>query len=205
MKRRGAAQEHPDDRPDRRRQDGDLAPPGEAGERRPSSRSRRRKFTEVGYVGRDVESIVRDLVEVGIGLVRETKRKDVRAKAHLEAEERVVEALVGANASPATREAFRRKLRAGELDDKEIEINVSAQPQMPSFELPGMPGASVGVMNLNEMFGKALGGQQKTIRTSVRDSYELLIDEESDKLLDDDQVVQEAIRAVENNGIVFHR
>ncbi len=161
------------------------------------------KFTEVGYVGRDVESIVRDLVEVGIGLVREAKRQDVRAKAHLHAEERVVEALVGSNASPATREAFRRKLRDGELDDKEIEIEVSAQPQLPSFDLPGMPGASVGVMNLNEIFGKALGGHSKTVRTTVRESYEHLIDEESDKLLDDDQVIQEAVRAVENNGIVF--
>jgi len=161
------------------------------------------KFTEVGYVGRDVESIIRDLVEIGIGLVRDAKRKDVRAKAHLQAEERVVDALVGANASPATREAFRAKLRNGELDDKEIEIEVAAPPQMPSFDLPGMPGASVGVMNLNEIFGKAFGGHRKTIRTSVRESYDMLINEESDKLLDDDQVVQEAIRAVENNGIVF--
>ena len=161
------------------------------------------KFTEVGYVGRDVESIVRDLVEVGIGLVRDTKRKDVRAKAHLQAEERVVDALVGTNASPATRETFRKKLRDGELDDKEIEIEVAAQPQMPSFDLPGMPGASVGVMNLNEIFGKAFGGQRKALRTSVRDSYEMLINEESDKLLDEDQVTQEAIRSVENNGIVF--
>mgnify|MGYP001212030604 CR=1 FL=1 len=161
------------------------------------------KFTEVGYVGRDVEQIVRDLVEVGIQLVREKKRKDVRAKAHAQAEERVLDALVGPAASPATRDAFRRKLRANELDDKEIEVEVSAAPQMPSFDVPGMPGASVGVMNLNDMMSKLMGGQKKTRRITVKDSYELLISEESDKLLDQDQLVAEAIEAVENNGIVF--
>ncbi len=161
------------------------------------------KFTEVGYVGRDVESIVRDLVEIGIGIVRETRRKDVRAKAHLEAEERVLDALVGSNASPSTRDSFRKKLREGELDDKEIEIEVTAPPQIPSFDLPGMPGASVGMLNLGDMFGKAFGGNRKTIRTTVSKSYETLIDEESDKLLDNDQIVQEAIRMVENDGIVF--
>lgn len=161
------------------------------------------KFTEVGYVGRDVEQIVRDLVETGIGLVRENKRKDVEAKAHLAAEERVLDAVVGASSSPATRESFRQKLRDGSLDEKEIDIEVSASPQMPSFELPGMPGASVGVMNINEMFGKAFGGAKKTKRVMVRDSYEILLTEESDKLLDDDQVVHEAIRSVEDDGIVF--
>ncbi len=161
------------------------------------------KFTEVGYVGRDVEQIVRDLVESAILMVREDKRRDVQAKAHVEAEERVLEALVGPAASPATKDSFRQKLRDGLLDDKEIEIEVSASPSMPSFDIPGMPGASVGVMNIGDMFGKAFGGAKKTKRISVRDSYELLIAEESDKLLDDDQVVQAAIDAVENNGIVF--
>ncbi len=161
------------------------------------------KFTEVGYVGRDVEQIVRDLTETAIGLVKEARRKDVRAKAHSLAEERVLDALVGPGSSPATRDAFRRKLRDGVLDDKEIEVQVAASPQAPTFELPGMPGASVGVMNLSEMMSKMMGGQKKARRVSVKDSYELLIQEESDKLLDQDQVVQEAIQSVENNGIVF--
>jgi ATP-dependent HslUV protease ATP-binding subunit HslU len=161
------------------------------------------KFTEVGYVGRDVESIVRDLVEIGLGLVRERKRKEVRATAHLAAEERVLDAIVGKNASPATRESFQRRLRSGELDDREIEVEITATPQMPNFELPGMPGANIGVMNLSEMFGKAFGGQKKTHRTTVKDSYEILIAEESDKLIDQDKLTQEALRSVENNGIVF--
>jgi ATP-dependent HslUV protease ATP-binding subunit HslU len=161
------------------------------------------KFTEVGYVGRDVESIVRDLVEVGIGLIREKKRKDVQAKAHMQAEERVLDALVGKSASPATRDAFRKKLRAGELDDKEIEIEVVQAPQMPSFDLPGVPGASVGVMNLSDMLGKAFGGVRKPRRTTVKDSHDLLLAEESDKLLDQDALVQEAINSVQNDGIVF--
>ena len=161
------------------------------------------KFTEVGYVGRDVDQIVRDLVEVGIGLVREKKRKDVQAKAHLQAEERVLDALVGKAASPSTREAFRKKLHDGLLDDKEIEIEVTQSPQMPSFEMPGMPGASIGVMNLSDMLGKAFGGAKKARRVTVKDSYEILVAEESDKLLDQDQVVAEAIRSVEDDGIVF--
>jgi ATP-dependent HslUV protease ATP-binding subunit HslU len=162
------------------------------------------KFTEVGYVGRDVDSIVRDLLEVGIGLVRDRKRKEVSAKAELSAEERVVTALVGESASPATRESFRRKLRAGELDDKEIEIQVrDSGGGMPSFEIPGMPGASVGVMNINEMLGKAFGNRTKTRKVTVKDSHEILVNEESDKLLDDEQVVQEAIKSVEDDGIVF--
>jgi len=163
------------------------------------------KFTEVGYVGRDVEQIVRDLVEVGIALVRDHKRKEVSARAHLAAEERVVNALVGANASPATKDSFRKKLRANELDDKEIEIEVQAGgPSLPLFEIPGMPGAQMGAVSIGDIFGKALGsGRTKTRRVLVRDSYEILINEESDKLLDQDQLVSEALRSVENNGIVF--
>ncbi len=163
------------------------------------------KFTEVGYVGRDVEQIVRDLVEVGIGLVKEERRKQVEAKAHLSAEERVLDALVGATASAATRDSFRRKLRANELDDKEIEIEMQAgQSGLPMFEIPGLPGASVGAINLSDMFGKAFGGgRTKTRRSTVREAYEPLIAEESDKLLDQDALVQEAVRQVENNGIVF--
>src|SRR5918993_5504419 len=162
------------------------------------------KFTEVGYVGRDVEQIVRDLVEVAIAQTRERKRKDVRARADVAAEERVLDALVGANASAATRDSFRRKLRSNELDDKEIEIEVqSGSSGMPMFEIPGMPGASVGAINLGDMFGKAFGGKAKTRRVSVREAYEPLIAEESDKLLDQDALIQEALRQVENNGIVF--
>ena len=161
------------------------------------------KFTEVGYVGRDVEQIVRDLVEIGITDVRERRRKEVRATAHLAAEQRVLDALVGKSASPATRESFSRRLRAGELDDREIEVEITQSPQMPNFEIPGMPGANIGVMNIGEMFGKAFGQQTKTHRTSVRESYEILIAEESDKLLDSDKLTKEALRQVENNGIVF--
>ncbi|TDR89764.1 ATP-dependent protease ATPase subunit HslU [Enterovirga rhinocerotis] len=163
------------------------------------------KFTEVGYVGRDVEQIVRDLVEIGIGLVRDEKRRSVQAKAQLAAEERVLDALVGQTASSATRESFRRKLRASELDDKEIEIEVAGGQQgMPMFEIPGMPGASMSAINLNDVLGKAFGGgQKKTRRTTVKEAYEPLIAEESDKMLDQDTIVQEAIRQVEDNGIVF--
>ena len=161
------------------------------------------KFTEVGYVGRDVEQIVRDLVEVGLALTRENRRKDVEAKAQLSAEERVLTALVGESASPATRESFRKKLRAGELDDKEIEIEVRDQGGAPQFEVPGMPGASIGVMNIGDMLGKAFGGRTKTRRVSVRDSHKILVDEESDKLLDTDAITAEAIATVENDGIVF--
>jgi ATP-dependent HslUV protease ATP-binding subunit HslU len=162
------------------------------------------KFTEVGYVGRDVEQIVRDLVEVGIGLVREKKRKEVAAKAQISAEERVLTALVGESASPATRESFRKKLREGELDDREIEIQVrDSGGGVPQFEIPGMPGASVGVMNIGEMLGKAFGQRSKPRRVTVKDSHEILMNEESDRLLDDEQVVGEAIASVENDGIVF--
>ncbi len=163
------------------------------------------KFTEVGYVGRDVEQIVRDLLEVGIGLVKEERRKQVQAKAHVAAEERVLDALVGTTASAATRDSFRRKLRANELDDKEIEIELqsSGSAGLPMFEIPGMPGASVGAINLSDMFGKAFGGRAKTRRTTVREAYEPLVTEEADKLIDQDAIVQEAIRQVEDNGIVF--
>jgi len=163
------------------------------------------KFTEVGYVGRDVDSIVRDLVEVGIALVREGKRKEVRAQAEKNAEERVLDALVGPTASPGTRETFRRRLRAGEMNDKEIEIHVaeSGGASMPMFDLPGMPGGSVGAINLGDLLGKAMGGRSKPRRVTVRDSHSVLIAEESDKLIDSDQITAEAIRAVEDNGIVF--
>ncbi|MFG1306508.1 ATP-dependent protease ATPase subunit HslU [Xanthobacter autotrophicus] len=162
------------------------------------------KFTEVGYVGRDVEQIVRDLVEVGIGLVREARRKDVQAKAHLAAENRVLDALVGATASPATRDAFRKRLRAGELDDKEVEIEVQAGGQgLPMFEIPGMPGTQMGAVNLGDMLGKAFGGRSKPRRVNVKEAHPLLLAEEADKLIDQDAIVQDAIHQVENNGIVF--
>jgi ATP-dependent HslUV protease ATP-binding subunit HslU len=162
------------------------------------------KFTEVGYVGRDVEQIVRDLLEVGIALTRDKRRKDVQARAQLAAEERVINALVGAGASAATKDTFRRKLRAGELNDKEIEIEVqSSGPAMPMFEIPGIPGAQMGAVSIGDLFGKAFAGRTKTRRVSVQDSYDILVNEESDKLLDQEQLITEAIKAVENNGIVF--
>jgi len=160
------------------------------------------KFTEVGYVGRDVEQIVRDLVEVGINLVRTSKRKEVEAQAEAKAEERVLNALVGSTAASATRESFRKRLRAGELDDKEIEIEVRDAGGM-SFEIPGMPGAAVGMVNLGDIFGKAMGGRTKTRRLSVGASHELLVAEEADKLLDSEAIMRDAIDNVENNGIVF--
>ena len=161
------------------------------------------KFTEVGYVGRDVEQIVRDLLEVGISLVKESKRRLVSVKAQAAAEERVLDALVGKSASGATRDTFRKKLRQGELDDKEIEIELAQSSSgMPMFELPNMPGSSVGAISIGDIFGK-LGTKTRTLRTSVKEAYEPLVTEESDKLLDQDQLVQEAIREVENNGIVF--
>jgi ATP-dependent HslUV protease ATP-binding subunit HslU len=160
------------------------------------------KFTEVGYVGRDVEQIIRDLVEVAIGQVRERKRKDVQARAQHAAEERVLDALVGPASSPATRDSFRKKLRAGELNDKEIEIETQSSGGMPMFEIPGMPGAQMGAISIGDIFGK-MGGRTKTRRLTVESSHEILVNEESDKLLDSDQLVLEAINAVENNGIVF--
>jgi ATP-dependent HslUV protease ATP-binding subunit HslU len=162
------------------------------------------KFTEVGYVGRDVEQIVRDLVEIGISLVRDKKRKDLQAKAQLAAEERVLDALVGANASAATRDSFRKKLRDSELDEKEIEVELPAQSQgVPLFELPNMPGASVGAISIGDIFGKGFGQRAKPRRMTVKDSYEPLLAAEADKLLDQDQLVREAIQEVESNGIVF--
>ena len=162
------------------------------------------KFTEVGYVGRDVEQIIRDLLEIGISLVRESKRKGMQSRAHLAAEERVLDALVGKTASATTRDAFRKKLRSSELDDKEIDIELTqASPSLPMFDLPNMPGASVGAISLGDIFGKSFSGRTHTRRTIVREAFEPLVTEEADKLLDQDQIVQEAIRDVENNGIVF--
>ena len=162
------------------------------------------KFTEVGYVGRDVDSIIRDLVEVALALVKETKRKDVRAKAEKNAEERVLDALVGATSSPGTRETFRKRLRAGELNDKEIEIQVAeTTPGLPMFDIPGAPGASIGAINIGDMLGKAFGQRTKPRRVTVSDSYDVLIAEEGDKLIDTEQLTGEAITAVQDNGIVF--
>ena len=163
------------------------------------------KFTEVGYVGRDVESIVRDLVEIAIHETRETQRKAVQAKAEIHAEERVLDALVGDNAGQETRQKFRKMLREGNLSDKEVEVEVSetSNSGMPTFDIPGMPGAQMGMINLNDMLGKAFGQQKALKRMSVPDSYEILMAEESDKLLDEDIVVRDALETVENNGIVF--
>lgn len=162
------------------------------------------KFTEVGYVGRDVEQIVRDLIEIAIHMVRERQRTTVVAKAEMAAEERVLDALVGENATSDTREKFRKKLRRGELDDREIDIEISsAGGGMPTFDIPGMPGAQMGMINLNDMLGKAFGQTTKSKKVGVAESYDLLVAEESDKLLDEDDVVREAIDLVENNGIVF--
>ena len=163
------------------------------------------KFTEVGYVGRDVEQIARDLVEIAISMTRERLRKEVASKAELAAEERVLDALVGNNASADTRQKFRKMLREGALDDREIEVTVqeSAAPQMPTFDIPGMPGAQMGMLNLGDIFGKAFGQRATPRKTTVAESHRLLLAEESDKLLDQDGVVREAIAAVEENGIVF--
>ena len=163
------------------------------------------KFTEVGYVGRDVESIVRDLVEVSIHMTRERLRKEVMAQAELNAEDRLLDALVGSTASPETREKFRRMLREGHLGEKEVELEVAEHGLggMPTFDIPGMPGAQMGMLNLNDMLGKAFGQRTKKRRMTVAQSYELLMAEESDKLLDQEQLVAQGISAVEQNGIVF--
>jgi ATP-dependent HslUV protease ATP-binding subunit HslU len=163
------------------------------------------KFTEVGYVGRDVEQIVRDLVEIALGQTRERMRKEVAARAELRAEERVLDVLVGANSGADTRTKFRKMLRSGELDEREIEVETQDQGgmQLPTFDIPGMPGAQMGMVNLGDIFGKAFGGRTKTRRLSVADSYRVLMQEESDKLLDAEKVTREAIAAVEQNGIVF--
>jgi ATP-dependent HslUV protease ATP-binding subunit HslU len=160
------------------------------------------KFTEVGYVGRDVEQIVRDLVEVGIGLIKTRRRKDIEARAELAAEERLLDALVGPAASPGTREAFRRKLLAGELDDKEVEIELpQSGAGLPMFELPNMPGASIGAINLGDIFGKSQRTKPK--RLTVAEAREPLVSAEAEKLLDQDAIVRDAIAEVESNGIVF--
>ncbi|MBL8686084.1 MAG: ATP-dependent protease ATPase subunit HslU [Alphaproteobacteria bacterium] len=163
------------------------------------------KFTEIGYVGRDVEQIIRDLVEISLHLSRERMRKEVLAKAEIMAEERVLDALVGESAAPETRSKFRKMLRAGELDQREIEIQVKDNPasKLPTFDIPGMPGATMGMLNLNDIVGQVMGGRTKTRRLTVAESYKVLIIEESDKLLDQEKVTQDAIRAVEENGIVF--
>jgi ATP-dependent HslUV protease ATP-binding subunit HslU len=161
------------------------------------------KFTEVGYVGRDVEQIVRDLLEIAIAMTKERMSREVKAKAEMLAEERVLDALVGEGASADTRAKFRRMLRAGELDAREIEIKVKDQGGLPTFEIPGMPGAQVGMLNLNEMLGKTFGQRTKPRRLTVAESYEVLIAEESDKLLDQEKLTAEAISVTEQNGIVF--
>jgi len=161
------------------------------------------KFTEVGYVGRDVEQIIRDLLEVGIALVKEAKRNNVRARAEIAAEDRVLDALVGQTASATTRESFRKKLRDGELAKKEIDIELQSAPAgMPMFEIPGMPGAQMGAINISDIFGK-MGRASKPRRMTVEDAYQPLVNEESDKLFDQDSIIAEAIKDVENNGIVF--
>ena len=160
------------------------------------------KFTEVGYVGRDVDQMIRDLLEAGIGMIKAARRKDVEAQAQLNAETRVLDALVGQNASESTRETFRKKLRASEMDDKEIEIQV-ADSGVPSFEIPGMPGGSASVINLSEMMGKAFGGRTKARKLTVAQAHAILMAEESDKLLDQEKIIADAIESVENNGIVF--
>ncbi len=163
------------------------------------------KFTEVGYVGRDVEQIARDLVEIAIAMTRERLRKQVAAKAELAAEDRVLDALVGTHASAETRQKFRKMLREGALDEREIEITVqeSAAASLPTFEIPGMPGAQMGMLNLGDIFGKAFGGRAAPKTMTVAESHRVLMAEESDKLLDQDRVVHEAIQSVEQNGIVF--
>jgi ATP-dependent HslUV protease ATP-binding subunit HslU len=163
------------------------------------------KFTEVGYVGRDVEQIVRDLVEISIVQTRERMRRDVAARAELAAEERVLNALVGDSAGQGTRDTFRRRLRAGELNDREIELDVADTGglSMPTLDIPGMPGAQIGAINLGDIFGKALGGRTKRRKMKIGESYDQLMAEESDKLLDNDKMIRAAIEAVEENGIVF--
>jgi len=163
------------------------------------------KFTEVGYVGRDVEQIVRDLVEIAITMTKDRLRKEVESKAELRAEDRVLDALVGTNSTPETRQKFRKMLREGSLNDREIEIQVAdtGMGGLPTFDVPGMPGAQMGMLNLNDIFGKAFGGRTKTRRMAVSESYEVLMAEESEKLLDQEKVVAEAIQSVEQNGIVF--
>ena len=161
------------------------------------------RFTEVGYVGRDVEQIIRDLLEIAIAMEKVKKRKEVHAKAQKLAEERVLDALVGNKATVATRESFRKRLRNGDLDNNEIEIDINETGQMPQFEIPGMPGANVGMINISEMLGKSMGGKAKKKKMLVKESHEILINEESDKLIEQDKIVKTAKDSTENNGIVF--
>ena len=162
------------------------------------------KFTEVGYVGRDVEQIIRDLVDSAIAMTRAQMRDDVRAKAAQAAEDRVIEAIAGSDARSATREMFRKKLRAGELDDQEIELDVAdTSTPMPMLDIPGQPGSQMGMMNIGDLFGKAFGQRMVKRKIKVAESHDLLVGEEADKLLDDDSVTRAAIEAVQENGIVF--
>ena len=161
------------------------------------------RFTEVGYVGRDVEQIVRDLLEIAIAMEKVKKRKEVHAQVQKLAEERVLNALVGEKASVATKESFRKRLRDGDLDDNEIEIAINETNQMPSFEIPGMPGANVGMINISDMLGKSMGNKPKKKKMSVKESHEILMNEESDKLIEQDKIIKAAKNSTENNGIVF--
>ncbi len=161
------------------------------------------RFTEVGYVGRDVEQIVRDLLEIAISMEKVKKRKEVKTQAQKLAEERVLNALVGEKASIATRESFRKRLRNGDLDDNEIEVAVSESGNMPSFEIPGMPGANIGMINISDVLGKSMGSKPKKKKMSVKESYEILMNEESDKLIEQDKIIKAAKNSTENNGIVF--
>jgi ATP-dependent HslUV protease ATP-binding subunit HslU len=161
------------------------------------------RFTEVGYVGRDVEQIIRDLLEIAIAMEKEKKRKEVKAKAQLLAEERVLNTLVGSKASIATKESFRKRLRNGDLDNNEIEIDVKDSNTMPSFEIPGMPGANIGMINVGDMLGKAMGSKSKKKKMTVKESHEILIAEESDKMIEQDKIIKSAKISTENNGIVF--
>ena len=161
------------------------------------------RFTEVGYVGRDVEQIIRDLLEIAIAMEKVKKRKEVHAKAQKLAEERVLDALVGNKASVATRESFRKRLRDGDLDDNEIEIATNDSNNMPSFEIPGMPGANIGMINIGDMLGKSMGGKTKKKKMTIKESHEILLNEEADKLIEQDKIIKSAKNVTENNGIVF--
>ena len=163
------------------------------------------RFTEVGYVGRDVEQIIRDLIEIAIAMEREKKRKEVKAKAELKAEEKVLDALVGNKASVATRESFRKRLRNGDLDNNEIEIEVQgAAAGLQSFEIPGMPGGNVGMVNLGDILGKSMGNKRgKKKKMTVKESHDILVAQESDKMIEEDKIIKEAKKATEENGIVF--
>ncbi len=161
------------------------------------------RFTEVGYVGRDVEQIIRDLLEIAIAMEKVKKRKEVHAKAQKLAEERVLDALVGNKASVATRESFRKRLRDGDLDDNEIEIATNESNNMPSFEIPGMPGANIGMINIGDMLGKSMGGKSKKKKMTIKESHEILLNEEADKLIEQDKIIKSAKNVTENNGIVF--